>query len=90
MIELRTPTEVEQMRAAGEFVASTLARLEERAAVGVDLLDLDSFAQELIRKRGAESCYLDYAPSSVEDRSGTCCAPGSTTRSCTASRTATD
>jgi methionyl aminopeptidase len=63
VIELRTPTEVEQMRAAGEFVASTLASLEERAAVGVDLLDLDAFAHELIRKRGAESCYLDYAPS---------------------------
>src|SRR3954465_12338805 len=63
MIELRTPTEIEQMRAAGEFVASALARRQERAAVGVDLLDLDSFAHELIRKRGAESCYLDYAPS---------------------------
>jgi methionyl aminopeptidase len=63
VIELRTATEVEQMRAAGEFVASTLARLEERAAVGVDLLDLDAFAHELIRERGAESCYLDYAPS---------------------------
>jgi methionyl aminopeptidase len=63
MIELRTAAEVEQMRAAGEFVASTLARLEERAAVGVNLLDLDSFAHELIRQRGAESCYLDYAPS---------------------------
>ena len=63
MIELRTAAEVEQMRPAGEFVASTLARLRESAAVGVDLLDLDSFAHELIRKRGAESCYLDYAPS---------------------------
>jgi methionyl aminopeptidase len=63
MIELRTAAEVGQMRAAGEFVAATLAQLEERAAVGVDLLDLDSFAHELIRERGAESCYLDYAPS---------------------------
>jgi methionyl aminopeptidase len=63
VIELRTPAEIEQMRAAGEFVASTLARLEEQAAVGVDLRDLDSFAHELIRERGAESCYLDYAPS---------------------------
>jgi methionyl aminopeptidase len=63
VIELRTPGEIERMRAAGEFVASTLAELEERAAVGVDLLDLDAFAHELIRKRGAQSCYLDYAPS---------------------------
>lgn len=63
MIELRTPAEIEQMRAAGEFVASTLTALKERAAVGVNLLELDAFAHELIRERGAESCYIDYAPS---------------------------
>ena len=63
MIELRTPAEIEQMRAAGEFVASTLTALKEKAAVGVNLLELDAFAHELIRERGAESCYIDYAPS---------------------------
>jgi methionyl aminopeptidase len=51
------------MKAAGEFVASTLTALKERATVGTDLLELDAFAHELIRERGAESCYLDYAPS---------------------------
>jgi methionyl aminopeptidase len=63
VIELRTPAEVEEMKAAGEFVASTLTALKERATVGTDLLELDAFAHELIRERGAESCYLDYAPS---------------------------
>ncbi|TFD57252.1 type I methionyl aminopeptidase [Cryobacterium suzukii] len=63
MIELRTPGEIDEMQVAGEFVASTLAALKERATVGVSLLELDAFAHDLIRRRGAESCYLDYAPS---------------------------
>lgn len=63
MIELRTAAEIEQMQAAGEFVAQTLTALKARAAVGVGLLELDALAHDLIRQRGAESCYLDYAPS---------------------------
>lgn len=63
MIELRTAGEIDEMKAAGEFVASTLEALKAHAAVGVSLLELDAFAHDLIRRRGAESCYLDYAPS---------------------------
>jgi methionyl aminopeptidase len=63
MIELRTPAEITEMQAAGSFVAETLAALRARATVGTNLLELDAYAHELIRKRGAESCYLDYAPS---------------------------
>jgi methionyl aminopeptidase len=63
MIELHTPKEIDQMRAAGNFVSATLSALKKRAAVGANLLDLDSFAHELIRKQEATSCYLDYAPS---------------------------
>jgi methionyl aminopeptidase len=40
-----------------------LSALKDRAAVGVSLLELDALAHDLIRQRGAESCYLDYAPS---------------------------
>ncbi|NUR05594.1 MAG: type I methionyl aminopeptidase [Nocardioidaceae bacterium] len=63
MIELRTPTEIEQMRPAGRFVADVLVRLAEAADVGVNLLELDALAHEMIRGRGAESCYIDYHPS---------------------------
>jgi len=63
VIELRTPVEIEQMRPAGRFVADVLARLEQAADVGVNLLELDVLAHELIRDRGAESCYIDYHPS---------------------------
>jgi methionyl aminopeptidase len=63
VIELRTPAELAQMRVAGQFVASVLDATSAAAAVGVNLLDLDALAHDMIRARGAESCYIDYHPS---------------------------
>lgn len=63
MIELRTPTEIEQMRPAGRFVGEVLTALVEKADVGVNLLELDELAHRMITERGAESCYIDYHPS---------------------------
>ena len=63
MIELRTPAEIEQMRAAGAFVASVLEATAAVSAVGVNLLEIDRLAHDMIRKAGAESCYIDYHPS---------------------------
>lgn len=63
MIELRTPAEIEEMRAAGRFVAETLATLRDETKIGTNLLTIDRKAHDLIRKSGAESCYIDYAPS---------------------------
>lgn len=62
MIELRTPAEIDQMRAAGTFVADVLTTLTAATAVGVNLLELDALAHAMIRERGAESCYIDYHP----------------------------
>lgn len=63
MIEYRTSEEIEQMRPAGRFVADVLGELSKRADVGVNLLELDAIAHEMIRDRGATSCYIDYHPS---------------------------
>ncbi len=63
MIELRTPAEIERMRAAGTFVASVLAAAAAASAVGVNLLAIDRLAHDMIRAAGAESCYIDYHPS---------------------------
>jgi methionyl aminopeptidase len=63
VIEYRTPTEIEQMRPAGRFVGEVLDALVQRADVGVNLLELDSLAHQMIRDRGAVSCYIDYHPS---------------------------
>lgn len=63
MIELKTPDEIDRMHVTGRFVAEVLSALAERAEVGVNLLDLEQHARRMIRERGAESCYWDYAPS---------------------------
>ncbi|TAL43562.1 MAG: type I methionyl aminopeptidase [Salinibacterium sp.] len=63
MIELRTPAEIERMHEAGRFVASVLGATVAASAVGVNLLELDRLAHDMIRARGAESCYIDYHPS---------------------------
>lgn len=63
MIELRTPAEIDAMRAAGRFVAQTLVTLREEISVGTNLLEIDRRAHDLIRQAGAESCYIDYHPS---------------------------
>ncbi len=63
MIELRTPTQIEQMRPAGRFVASVISALAEKADVGVNLLELDELAHRMIKDAGATSCYIDYHPS---------------------------
>ncbi|HEX5996745.1 MAG TPA: type I methionyl aminopeptidase [Jiangellales bacterium] len=62
MIELRTPVEIEAMRPAGRFVADVLTAVADSADVGVNLLDLDALAGDMIRERGATSCYVDYHP----------------------------
>ena len=63
VIEYRTPAEIEQMRPAGRFVAEVLSALIAHADVGVNLLELDALAHQMIRDRGAESCYINYHPS---------------------------
>ncbi|MCT7661067.1 type I methionyl aminopeptidase [Mycobacterium deserti] len=63
MIELKTANEIAKMAVTGEFVADTLATLSIEAQPGVNLLQLEQHARELIAERGATSCYWDYAPS---------------------------
>jgi methionyl aminopeptidase len=63
VIELRTPAEIERMHEAGRFVASVLEATAAASAVGVNLTELDALAHDMIRARGAESCYINYHPS---------------------------
>jgi methionyl aminopeptidase len=63
MIEVLSPRQVDAARPAGAFVASTLAELRQRVEPGTNLLEINGWAAELIAKRGAVSCYVDYAPS---------------------------
>ncbi|GIF20558.1 methionyl aminopeptidase [Actinoplanes tereljensis] len=63
MIEFLDPTELPRARATGALVAGILQALKGRSAVGVNLLEIDRWAQEMIIEAGALSCYVDYAPS---------------------------
>ncbi|MGY1769616.1 type I methionyl aminopeptidase [Blastococcus sp. SYSU D00813] len=63
MIEILAPTELPRARAAGALVAGILQTLRSRCEVGTNLLDVDRWAREMITEAGAQSCYVDYAPS---------------------------
>jgi methionyl aminopeptidase len=63
MIEILNSDELIRARATGALVGQILQTLRDRVAVGTNLLDIDRWAAELIRGAGAESCYVDYAPS---------------------------
>lgn len=63
MIEILTPAEVAKARDTGALVGHILQTLKARSVVGTNLLEIDRWAQALITEAGAESCYVDYAPS---------------------------
>lgn len=63
MIEILTPAELDRARVSGALVGDILQTLKARTTVGTDLLDIDRWARELIADAGAQSCYVDYAPS---------------------------
>jgi methionyl aminopeptidase len=59
-IELKTPDELEAMRAAGALVARTLAAVTELAKPGVSTGELDALAEQTIRDGGAVPSFLGY------------------------------
>ncbi len=63
MIEILTPAQLEQARPSGRFVGATLHALRERVGPGTNLLEIDAWTKAMIADGGAESCYIDYAPS---------------------------
>ena len=63
MIEIFTPREVDRARETGAIVGGILRDIRSRVQVGTNLLEIDEWTRELIAESGAESCYVDYAPS---------------------------
>ncbi|QRP45373.1 type I methionyl aminopeptidase [Amycolatopsis sp. FDAARGOS 1241] len=60
MIEVKSPGELQAMRAAGLVVAKTLAAVRERAQVGVSTAELDELAEQTIRDAGAVPSFKGY------------------------------
>ena len=63
MIEILSQAELARARETGALVAHILQTLKTRSTVGTNLLDIDRWAQAMIADAGAQSCYVDYAPS---------------------------
>ena len=63
MIEILTSAQLSKARATGALVAHILQTLKTRSVVGTNLLEIDQWAKAMIVEAGADSCYVDYAPS---------------------------
>ena len=63
MIEILTPARVFEAAGTGALVADILRTLQQRCEPGTNLLDIDRWAEQMIREAGARSCYVDYVPS---------------------------
>lgn len=63
MIEILNSARLERARDTGALVGNILHTLKQRSTVGTNLLDIDQWAKEMITEAGAQSCYVDYAPS---------------------------
>ncbi|HET8880503.1 MAG TPA: type I methionyl aminopeptidase, partial [Arthrobacter sp.] len=55
--------ELARARETGALVARILQTVKNRTSVGTNLLDVDRWTREMIAEAGAQSCYVDYAPS---------------------------
>jgi methionyl aminopeptidase len=60
MIILKLPEEIEKMRASNYIVAEILNRLKEKVTPGITTGELDSYSEELVRKKGAEPSFKGY------------------------------
>jgi len=63
MIEILNAAELARAASSGALVAEILQSLKSRTGVGTNLLEIDRWAAAMILDAGAQSCYVDYAPS---------------------------
>jgi methionyl aminopeptidase len=61
-VELKSPDEIELMRAAGRITARALDEARKAATAGTTLFELDAVAREVIEEAGAIPTFLDYKP----------------------------
>jgi methionine aminopeptidase type I len=60
MIQIKTPHEIELMRAAGLVVAGAIAAVRTAVRPGVTTGELDAIAEDFIRSKGAVPSFLGY------------------------------
>jgi len=62
MIIIKTDKEIQSMRAGGKIHARVLRMVSEMVAAGVSTLELDTYAEKLIRAAGAKPAFKGYRP----------------------------
>ncbi|ACV08567.1 type I methionyl aminopeptidase [Jonesia denitrificans] len=62
MIEKKTPEQIEKMRVVGAVVATALEEMQQAAAPGVSLKELDAVGAQVLADHGATSPFLNYHP----------------------------
>jgi methionyl aminopeptidase len=62
MVEIKTPGEVDAVRAAGRIVARALSAVRKHANPGTRLSELDEVARSVLAQEGATSPFLGYQP----------------------------
>lgn len=61
-IIIKTPKEIELLREGGKRLATILAKVGGKVAPGVSTLELDQYAESLIRAGGDEPAFKGYKP----------------------------
>ncbi len=61
-IFIKTTKEIESMRAGGKIHARVLRLVAERAIAGISTLELDQYAEQLVRNSGAIPAFKGYRP----------------------------
>lgn len=67
-ITLKSRSQIEKLRSAGQLVAETYEVLRTRIMPGVSTLELDRLAEEFVRGRGAQPIYKGYG--AIRSRGG--------------------
>jgi len=60
VIVLKSPADLEKMRAAGRIVAETLALLKDRIGPGVTTAELDRLAEDFCNRQGGKPAFKGY------------------------------
>ncbi|MCF7837030.1 MAG: type I methionyl aminopeptidase [Candidatus Marinimicrobia bacterium] len=60
MIKIKSPAELERMRASGRLAAQLREAVVARVAPGVTTRELDAYAREWLAQHGARSAFLGY------------------------------
>ena len=60
MIIIKTPQELQLMRESNRLVAEALQELKKLVVAGITTEELDRFAEDFIRRRGAQPAFKGY------------------------------